>query len=71
MKEQSNKKHSLCMAIAWTFSATFTGIAAWFRGVNPLQTVIAVFFIVDAAIWWLRWYHLNDDSKKQEETNHE
>mgnify|MGYP006865387228 FL=1 len=71
MKKRSDLKHSLTMAIAWTFSASLAIALVLYRDATPLRIAVAALFTVDALLWWLRWYRLKDDYKKQEEQNHE
>lgn len=71
MKKWSDKKHAFSMAIAWTLAAIFATIATLYRDRSPLQIAVAVLFVIDAVLWWLRWYRLKGDYKKQEENNHE
>ncbi len=71
MKKRSDLKHSLTMAIAWTFSAGLAIALVLYRDATPLHIAVAALFTVDALLWWLRWYRLKDDYKKQEEQNHE
>lgn len=71
MKKYSDKTHALSMAVAWTLAAVFAIVATLYRDRSPLQIAVAVLFVIDAVLWWLRWYRLKGDYKKQEENNHE
>lgn len=60
-------QHALAMAIAWTLLAILAVALTIYRDKSPLQIAVAALFTVDAVLWWLKWYRLKDDSKKQEE----
>ena len=66
MKNLSDKKHALFMAIANTILAVLAALVTLFRYTEPLQIVLTVLWTVIAVLWWM-----NYAKKQQEEQNHE
>ena len=74
-KKWSEKKNAFALAIAWSISTAvcLIGLFRWYGITDRADGRILVLFVlstIDAVLWWLRWYRLND-YKKQEENDNE
>ena len=66
MKNLSDKKHALFMAIANTILAVLAALVTLFRYTEPLQIVLTVLWAVIAILWWRQY-----TKQQQEENEHE
>ena len=75
-KKWSEKKNAFALAVAWTAATVICllNLLRWYGITGRLDggsVVLFVLFAIDAVLWWLRWYRLDNNLKNQEEQNHE